>query len=57
MVKYFVIIGFENELGVVILKWLDNRDLYMLTTMHGIETVKTVKRNKKLVYKPTAFID
>lgn len=53
------IIGKENNTGIVVMKWKDQRDVLALSTCHNLDIVPTGKRNRKNVeiYKPKLILD
>jgi len=53
------IIGRENEVGVVVSKWKDKRDVLMRSTYHTLDVVNTDKLNRKReeIQKPQCIID
>jgi hypothetical protein len=50
------LIAKQNEKGVTVMKWCDKRDILILSTLHGSETVSVQRRNKE-IYKPKAIMD
>jgi hypothetical protein len=50
------VIARESDMGVVVLKWKDKRDVLMLSTMHGEDT-KAVETRKGVVEKPHLIVD
>lgn len=46
----------ELEEGVTVLKWRDQRDVLMLSTIHSGETVKVIKKGKE-IEKPKMVVD
>lgn len=46
----------QNEKGITILKWADKREILVLSTCHGDETVPVQRRNG-IVNKPKAILD
>jgi hypothetical protein len=50
------VIALESDMGVVVLKWKDKRDVLMLSTMHGEDT-KAVETRKGVVEKPHMIVD
>lgn len=53
------IIGKENNTGIVVMKWKDQRDVLALSTYHNLDIVPTGKRNRKNVEisKPKLILD
>lgn len=53
------ICGRENEDGIVVAKWKDKRDVFILSTYHNLEIANTGKKNRQReeIYKPQCIID
>ena len=52
------VVGVENSSGTVVMKWRDKRDVYFLSTKHGVKQVNTGKKNrqKEDILKPEAIL-
>ncbi|KAG5877600.1 hypothetical protein JTB14_010287 [Gonioctena quinquepunctata] len=51
---------FENAKHILCIKWCDKREIYMLTTTHGVSmtvTGKTDRKSGQQIYKPECVID
>lgn len=53
------IAGRENNSGIVIAKWKDKREVYILSTYHTLDITNTGKKNRKRedIVKPQSIID
>lgn len=50
------IIARENEKGITVLKWKDKRDVLMLSTVHGDETIE-IQRRRETIKKPVMIVE